>query len=81
MIDAATGARKTSRADEPELYNLLENLTISRGMPMPSLRIIETDALNAYASGLSENKAVITVTRGLMNTLNAKSWKRFWPMS
>ena len=72
MIDAATGARKVSRADEPELYNLLENLTISRGMPMPSLRIIETDALNAYASGLSEKKAVITVTRGLMNTLNAQ---------
>lgn len=70
MIDAATGAGKVSRTDEPELYNLLENLTISRGMPMPSLRIIETDALNAYASGLSEKKAVITVTRGLMTTLN-----------
>ena len=70
MIDAATGARKVSRTDEPELYNLLENLTISRGMPMPSLRIIETDALNAYASGLSEKKAVITVTRGLMTMLN-----------
>ena len=70
IIDASTGAKKVSRTDEPELYNLLENLTISRGMPMPSLRIIETDALNAYASGLSEKKAVITVTRGLMERLD-----------
>ena len=70
IIDASTGARKVSRTDAPELYNLLENLTISRGMPMPSLRIIETDALNAYASGLSEKKAVITVTRGLMERLD-----------
>lgn len=70
IIDASTGARKVSRTDEPELYNLLENLVISRGMPMPSLRIIESDALNAYASGLSEKKAVITVTRGLMNALD-----------
>jgi heat shock protein HtpX len=70
IIDASTGAKKVSRTDEPELYNLLENLTISRGMPMPSLRIIESEALNAYASGLSEKKAVITVTRGLMERLD-----------
>lgn len=70
IIDASTGAKKVNRTDEPELYNLLENLTISRGMPMPSLRIIETEALNAYASGLSEKKAVITVTRGLMEQLD-----------
>jgi len=70
MIDAATGAHKTERKDEPRLYNLLENLTISRGMTMPALRIMETEGLNAFATGLHEGQYSITVTRGLMNALD-----------
>ena len=69
MIDAATGARKVDRLEEPGLYNLLENLCISRGMTMPHLRIIETPAMNAYASGLREGQYSVTVTRGLMQNL------------
>ncbi|MBF0665650.1 MAG: M48 family metallopeptidase [Brevundimonas sp.] len=70
MIDAFTGARKVERRSEPELYNLLENLAISRGMRTPALRIIETDSLNAFATGLHEGRYSVTVTRGLMNTLD-----------
>jgi heat shock protein HtpX len=70
MIDAATGARQVSRAEEPRLYNLLENLCISRGITMPSLRIADDDALNAFATGLNEKQYSITVTRGLMERLN-----------
>lgn len=70
IIDAATGARKVERSAEPKLYNLLENLCISRGLTMPALRIMETDALNAFATGLHEGQYSITVTRGLMQTLN-----------
>ena len=70
IIDAATGARKIERIAEPKLYNLLENLCISRGLTMPALRIMETDALNAFATGLHKGNYSITVTRGLMNTLN-----------
>lgn len=69
MIDAMTGARKVARKTEPELYNLLENLAISRGMKTPSLRIIEDQALNAYASGLHEGNYSVTVTRGLIGAL------------
>tara|TARA_R100000406_G_scaffold73142_2_gene53471 strand:- start:108 stop:938 length:831 start_codon:yes stop_codon:yes gene_type:complete len=69
MIDAMTGAKKVERRDNPELYNLLENLAISRGLQTPTLRIIETDQLNAYASGLHEGRYSVTVTRGLINTL------------
>jgi heat shock protein HtpX len=54
---------------EPKLYNRLENLTISRGMTMPELRIIESEALNAFATGLHKGQYSITVTRGLMDTL------------
>lgn len=70
IIDAATGARKVERSAEPKLYNLLENLCISRGITMPALRIMETDALNAFATGLHKGQYSITVTRGLVNTLN-----------
>src|SRR5919201_511900 len=54
MIDAVTGARDVTRTEQPRLYNLLENLCISRGIPMPKLQIIETDVMNAYASGMHE---------------------------
>ncbi|MEQ1490112.1 MAG: M48 family metallopeptidase [Terricaulis sp.] len=70
IIDAATGAHKVERMAEPKLYNLLENLCISRGITMPALRIMETDALNAFATGLHKGNYSVTVTRGLMNTLN-----------
>ncbi|MFT6463092.1 M48 family metallopeptidase [Maricaulis maris] len=70
MINAATGARPVDRKAEPELYNLLENLCISRGLTMPKLAIIETGALNAYASGVREGQYTVTVTRGLMQRLD-----------
>jgi heat shock protein HtpX len=70
MIDAVTGARPVTRREEPRLYNLLENLTISRGIPMPTLRIADDDALNAFATGLNQRQYSITVTRGLIDTLD-----------
>lgn len=70
IIDAATGAKPVTRIEEPKLYNLLENLCISRGITMPSLRIMETDGLNAFATGLHQGQYSVTVTRGLMNTLS-----------
>ncbi|MCX7297736.1 MAG: M48 family metallopeptidase, partial [Hyphomicrobiales bacterium] len=70
MIDAITGATEVTRVEEPRLYNLLENLCISRGIAMPKLRIADDDALNAFATGLNEKQYSITVTRGLMNALN-----------
>lgn len=70
MIDMATGAHSVTRQEEPELYNLLENLCISRGITMPKLKVIETDMMNAYASGLTDKQYTVTVTRGLMAKLN-----------
>lgn len=70
IIDAATGAKKVERKQEPKLYNLLENLCISRGITMPALRIIESEQLNAFATGLHKTQYSITVTRGLMEKLN-----------
>jgi heat shock protein HtpX len=70
FISFATGARSVERAEAPQLYDALEALCISRGITMPALQIIETPALNAYASGLKESEYTIAVTRGLIDTLS-----------
>ncbi|MET0276687.1 MAG: M48 family metallopeptidase [Pseudorhodoplanes sp.] len=70
MIDALTGGHEVTRRDEPRLYNLLENLCISRGIPMPKLKIMDSGALNAFASGLNQKQYSVTVTSGLINRLN-----------
>jgi heat shock protein HtpX len=69
MIDAITGGQEVSRAEEPRLYNLLENLCISRGIPTPKLKIIDDVALNAFATGMNEKQYSITVTSGLQQAL------------
>ena len=75
MIDAVTDAHEVSRTEEPRLYNLLENLCISRGITMPKLRVADDDALNAFATGLNEKQYSITVTRGLINALNDREFE------
>nr|WP_246728475.1 M48 family metallopeptidase [Microvirga terricola] len=65
-----TGAAHVERSTNPRLYNLLENLCLSRGLSMPHLRIIETPALNAFASGVRPDQYTITITRGLLDTLD-----------
>src|SRR5262245_17793869 len=62
MIDALTGGHEVTRQEQPKLYNLLENLCISRGITMPKLKMMEDDALNAFATGLNEKQYSITVT-------------------
>jgi heat shock protein HtpX len=70
IIDAVTGGQDVTRQEQPRLYNLLENLCISRGIPMPKLKIVDSDALNAYATGLNQRQYAVTVTTGLLNSLN-----------
>lgn len=70
LIDLSTGARVVERKEDPRTYNLLENLCVSRGMAVPTLRVMDTGALNAFASGLQEGRYSITVTRGLLEALN-----------
>src|SRR6202050_24360 len=70
MIDALTGGEEGKRTDQPRLYNLLENLCISRGITMPKLKIMESDALNAFATGKNQKQYSITVTSGLLDRLN-----------
>ena len=70
MIDAMTGGQEVTRREEPRLYNILENLCISRGIPMPKLKVMESDALNAFATGMNPRQYSITVTSGLLRLLD-----------
>jgi heat shock protein HtpX len=70
MIDAITGGEDVTRQQQPRLYNLLENLCISRGIPMPKLKVMDSEALNAFATGLNGRQYAITVTTGLLKSLN-----------
>src|SRR5882757_5452275 len=70
MIDAVTGGEDVTRQQQPRLYNLLENLCISRGIPMPKLKVMDSPALNAFATGLNRRQYAVTVTSGLLHALN-----------
>ncbi len=70
LIGSMTGAAPATAADQPKLHRMLENLCISRGMATPKLMVLESDALNAFASGVNEKQFTITVTTGLIRTLD-----------
>ena len=70
MIQMATHSEPLERRNNKRVYNLTENLCMSVGMPMPKLYIIESDALNAFASGINEKTFAITLTHGIINTLS-----------
>ena len=70
MIQSATHSRPLERRENMRVYNLTENLCMSVGMTMPKLYIIESDALNAFASGINEKTFAVTLTRGIINALN-----------
>ena len=70
MIQMATHSEPLERRNNKRVYNLTENLCMSVGMSMPKLYIIESDALNAFASGINEKTFAVTLTRGIINRLN-----------
>jgi heat shock protein HtpX len=70
IIASVSGAQSLERHDNPRLYGLIENLCISRGITVPKLAIIDTPALNAFASGVNDKQFTVTVTSGLMAALD-----------
>ena len=69
MIRRATGSKPLVRKENKRVYNLTENLCISRGLKMPKIYVIEDDSLNAFASGLSDKTFAVTLSRGIINKL------------
>ena len=70
MIRASTGARTLERRENPRVYNIVENLTMSCGMDMPKINVIDDPQLNAFASGIDRSSYTVTVTTGLLNLLD-----------
>ena len=70
LINLASGAHSLDRKDYKRVYNLTENLCMSVGMKMPKLQVIDTPALNAFASGLNEKNFTVTLTSGIIEKLN-----------
>lgn len=70
MIRKATGARPLERRENPRIYNIVENLTMTCGMPMPKINVIDDPQLNAFASGIDDNSYTVTVTTGICDRLS-----------
>jgi heat shock protein HtpX len=70
MVLAMANAKEIQKADAPQLYNVVEEMAIAAGVPMPKVMVLETDALNAFATGNKPANGTIAVTRGLLNSLN-----------
>jgi len=70
MIRSATGARPLERKENKRIYNLVENLCMTKGMTMPKINIIEDDSLNAFASGINNRTYTVSLSRGIINKLD-----------
>lgn len=70
MILSMSNAREISHDEAPQLWNVVEELAIAGGTPMPKVFVIEDDALNAFATGRDPSRASVAVTRGLLEKLN-----------
>jgi len=71
ILLSVSGAKKTSRADNPQLYNVVEEMKIASGLEkMPDVYIIDDPALNAFATGRDPNHAAVAITSGLLQKLN-----------
>ena len=70
MVLAMANAKEIQKADAPQLYNVVEEMAIAAGVPMPKVMVLETDALNAFATGSKPANGTIAVTRGLLNSLS-----------
>jgi heat shock protein HtpX len=72
LMRYATRSRPLERQEYPELYNLVENLALTAGLPCPAIELIESDKLNAYATGLTPASARLGLTTGLIDTLDRR---------
>ncbi len=70
LVLSMTGARQVTREQAPELWNIVENLSITAGLPMPKVYIVDDPAPNAFATGRNPEHAVVAATTGLLSMLD-----------
>lgn len=67
---AMSGAQEIEKKDNPRLYRIVENLTITTGMPMPKVYIIDDPAPNAFATGRDPKHAIVAATTGILDVMS-----------
>lgn len=67
---AMNGAKEITKKDDPRLFRTVENLSITTGMPMPKVYIIDDPAPNAFATGRDPKHAVVAATTGLLGIMD-----------
>lgn len=70
LVLAMTQAKVISHEDAPQLYNLVEEVCIAAGLPMPKVAIVQDPAPNAFATGRDPNHAVIAFTTGILEKMD-----------
>jgi len=70
FVLAASSAKPVTEEQAPQLYNVIRELTIAAGIPMPAVYVIQEDAMNAFATGRDPNHSSIAITTGLLNVMN-----------
>ncbi|HEX5036033.1 MAG TPA: M48 family metallopeptidase [bacterium] len=70
LVMLSMGAREIEKREYPQLFNIVEEMAIASGLPMPKIYVIQSNASNAFATGMRPDKAAISVTTGIMETLN-----------
>jgi heat shock protein HtpX len=70
FVLASAGARRIHHKDDPELFNVVEEMAIAAGIPMPEVYLIDDPALNAMATGRDPQHAAVAITSGLRSKLS-----------
>jgi heat shock protein HtpX len=70
IVLSMSGAKKVTEKEEPEFVHVVQEMAVASGMPVPETYIIETEAMNAFATGKDPKDGAIAITRGLQNKLN-----------
>ena len=70
MALAMNGAKQIEKKDDPRLWRIVENLSITEGLPMPKVYIIDDPAMNAFATGRDPKHASVAATTGILQALN-----------
>lgn len=70
IVLSMAGAQEISRSQAPEFYAAVDSLSVTAGIPMPKVYIVDDPSLNAFAAGNSPQNAVVCATTGLLNTMD-----------
>jgi len=70
LVLAVSGAKQIQKRDHPQLFNVVEELAIAGGAPLPKIYVIQDDAMNAFATGRDPDNAAVAITTGLLAKLN-----------